>query len=235
MSAERSAWLVAVFVVVLVVTMQVLKRRYDALLLGALFLPFLGAGVGTWALAACRLGEPDSVWARWTYGDDTADAAFERWYLAPYPPAADVGEQAGAHFFRRLVTTVPATVGGAARRDDVPPRHRPEPSPEATRAVWLLGAATLLGGVAGSAVLVVAGALLPHAVLLRAGRPAAARLVPVLAVAGGAAEIVRLLATGPGIVDAAASVASLSALVAGVALLRRRARPVATDHRAADR
>ncbi len=87
--------------------------------------------------------------------------------------------------------------------------------------MWLLGAATVLGAAAGSALLVVAGVLLPHAVLLRAGRPSAARLVPVLAVTGVAAEIVRLLASGGGVTEAALSVASLLALAAGVALLRR--------------
>lgn len=217
MSAERPAWLVVVFAAVLVVTLQILKRRYDALLLGAAFLPFLGAGLGVWAVAACRLGEPDSVWARWTYRGAKADTAFERWYLAPDPP----GTLEDGTVFRRLVDTVPHLIGSPVRRDDAPPEPRPEPSPEATRAVWLLVAATALAAVAGSAVLPVAGVLLPNAVLLRAGRPAAARLVDVLAVAGAAAEVVRLLASGAGLVEAALSAASLLALTGGVALLRR--------------
>jgi hypothetical protein len=226
-SAERSAWLAVVFVAVLVLTLQILKRRYDALLLGTAFLPFLGAGLGVWAVAACRLGEPDSVWARWTYRDVKADRAFDRWYLAPNPP----GMLEDGTYFRRLVDTVPQLLGGGARRDDVPPEPRPEPTADATRAVWLIGLATALAAVAGSAVLLVAGLLLPNAVLLRAGRPSAARPVALLSAAGGAAEIVRLLASGPGIVGAVLSVASLLALAAGVALLRRREVPAAA-HRA---
>jgi hypothetical protein len=225
MSAGRSAWLVLAFVVVLVVTMQVLKRRYDAVLLGTVCLPLLGAGIGVWAVAACRLGEPDSVWARWTYGGATADRAFERWYLAPDPP----GSLAHDTFFRRLVDTVPHLVGNPARRrDDVVPEHRPAPSADATRAVWVLGAATALAAVAGSAVLLVAGVLLPYAVLLRAGRVSAERPVLLLATAGGIAEIARLVASGSGIAGAAVSVASLLALLVGVALLRRREFPATT-------
>lgn len=227
MSAERSAWLVVVFVAVLVLTVQILKRRYDALLLGTAFLPFLGAGLGVWAVAACRLGEPDSVWARWTYRDAKADRAFDRWYLAPDMP----GTLEDGMFFRRLVDTVPQLLGGRARRDDVPPEPRPEPTADATRAVWLLVLATALAAVAGSAVLLVAGLLLPNAVLRRAGRPSAARVVDVLAVAGAVAEVVRLLASGPGLAGTVVSVASLAALIGGLSLLRRGSMPAVTAQR----
>lgn len=171
----------------LAATVTLLKAKYVLFVLGLVVIVIgvqyataevpavFGVGVLVWAVAASRLGWPHSVWARWTYDERRMALARVR-FPAPTPTGAEPGGEvetpvATAHPVCPVRPDRPALVG---------------------RGFWLLVAGMIVGSLALSTWALLAGVLLPFAVLVRAGWATARTVCTVVFGLGIVIEAVRL-------------------------------------------